>query len=72
MRERMLQVRHKLIGRAVHERVAEAGCPVVAGVLRADQPLAHRQRLNARCGHHIAGACIDEHLGAIQALALQT
>ena len=42
---RMRQVGGKILRRAVHQAVGKAGRKVVAGVLRAQQPLAHGQGL---------------------------
>jgi hypothetical protein len=46
--------------RAVDEAVGERCEKRVAGVRRAEQPLAHRQRLSRGRGDHVAGAGIQE------------
>ena len=58
----MCQVAGKLLGRAVHQAVGKALGKGVAGVLGAQQPLAHGQGFQGGRGHHVAGAGIDEDL----------
>lgn len=58
----MLQVVAELGRGGVHKAVGEGAHKRVAGMLRADEPLAHGQRFHAGRRHHIARAGIDEHL----------
>jgi len=58
------QLRGELGRRAVDEAVGERCEKRVAGVRRAEQPLAHRQRLGGRRGDHVAGAGVQEHPAA--------
>lgn len=64
--EGVLQMLTELFRGVVHKAVGEAADKGIAGVLCADEPLAHGQRLHAGCGHHITGAGIDEYLSQKQ------
>ena len=62
MRLRILQVAGEVLGGAVGQAVAEARGEGIAGVLGAQQPLAHGQCLQACGRNHVACARIDEDL----------
>ena len=52
----------------MEQAVVEARRKCVAGVVRAQQPLAHGQRLQAGGCHHVTRASVDEDLQAAHAL----
>ena len=62
MFQSILQVLAELCRAVVDQGVGELGCKRIAGMVGADQPLAHGQGFYARGGHHITRAGIHKHL----------
>lgn len=58
----VLQVAAELGRAVIDERVREPCCKCIAGMVRADEPLAHGQCLDAGRSHHVTRARIHEDL----------
>ena len=62
MQQRILQMLRELVGVVVHQAVAKGCNELIAGVVGADDPLAHGQGFHGGGRHHITGAGVHKHL----------